>query len=165
MIITSPETIHTSKSEYRYLPGATRTVFIAGGITGAPNWQPELAEAIDSPFWIIFNPRRKQAIEWKASSDAREQIEWEYWNLKTSDIVVFWFPKEAQCVITLFELGKEIGRLENVEPNKKKKIIVGVEPGFWREFDVYTQIGLSKENIPTFSNMQSMIDYINQMKY
>lgn len=108
-------------------------IFMAGGITGCPNWQNEVAT---DPRYagtrvFIINPRRDDFDTSQASSST-DQIAWEYKHLQLSDEVFVWFPKEGACVITLFELGWLVGC--------GKIIRVGVEPGYARELDVYEQL-------------------------
>lgn len=82
---------------------------------------------------ILVSPRRKD-FDCSKSESSKKQIEWEFRHLNMSDYIYFWFPKEGQCAITLFELGWALGA--------NKKIRVGVEAGFHRELDVREQLAL-----------------------
>ena len=35
-----------------------KAIFCAGGITGCPDWQSQIAELLKPSSWIILNPRR-----------------------------------------------------------------------------------------------------------
>ena len=113
-------------------------IFMAGGITGCPNWQSAIwqklmplpnSSRLDSI--ILVNPRRSD-FDCSKSESSVEQIEWEFRHLNMSDYIYFWFPKEGACSITLFELGWALGA--------GKKVRVGVEPGYLRELDVREQL-------------------------
>ncbi len=111
-------------------PLDTTAIFMAGGITGCPDWQREVVSQVQSiPHLILINPRRDN---WDLSKSSEDQIAWEYRHLHMADWVYFWFPKEGQCAITLYELGMALGRHRNIR--------VGVEPGYWRELDVREQV-------------------------
>lgn len=107
------------------------TVFFSGGITGAPDWQNPFAQRLNDLDIILFNPRR-ESIDMYDLEDMEAQIDWEYNNMKLSDIVIFWFPKEAKCMITLLELGRFLERSDS-------NFIIGVEEGYERANDVYFQ--------------------------
>lgn len=80
--------------------GNGRSLFLAGGITGCPDWQSKLIDLLKNEDVVILNPRRKdfpindpKAIE--------KQIVWEYNHLKKANAISFWFPKESICPIAL----------------------------------------------------------------
>ena len=137
-VITCPEVFYRRDGEL--------SIFLAGGITGAPDWQKEVIERFDTQKFFInhphlaqlyrrvalINPRRSDFDCSKASSSI-EQIEWEKRALDMVDMTFFWFPKEAMCHITMFELGVAIGQMRTIR--------VGVEPGYCRELDIKEQAG------------------------
>lgn len=134
--IRCPEVLERIPYQYRsYI-----AIFMAGGITGCPNWQNEIAtdpRYKDSKIFLI-NPRR-DSFDCSKAESSQEQINWEYRHLQLSDKVFVWFPKEGACAITLFELGWLVGT--------NKDIAVGVEPGYARELDVYEQLKLRKPRL------------------
>lgn len=113
------------------------TVFLAGGITGCPDWQAEILEVIRrSPKWqntevTFVNPRRS-TFDVSNPAETVFQIGWEKRHLNICDIIFFWFPEETLCPITLYELGKAVG--------SKRSIIVGCHPGYKRRLDVIAQL-------------------------
>lgn len=109
-------------------------IFMAGGITGCPDWQSEILTKFYESHKqniILINPRRENWGDFGVGS-SKEQIDWEYRHLNMSDWIYFWFPKEGKCAITLFELGVALGENKNVR--------IGVEPGYWRELDIVEQV-------------------------
>ena len=70
--------------------------------------------------------------------------------LREADIILFWFPKETLCPITLFELGCFL--------NTPKTLVIGVEPGYARERDVRIQVGLERPKETVYSHLDTMAD-------
>jgi hypothetical protein len=100
------------------------SIFLAGGITGCPDWQSVLIPLISDLDITIYNPRRTN-FDVKDFSVAEIQIAWEYERLHHVDAVSFWFAKETLQPIVLFELG---GALE-----RPITVFVGVHAGYPRE--------------------------------
>jgi hypothetical protein len=82
-----------------------KSVFLAGTIDmgNSPNWQKEVAEALDSPDLLISNPRRDDEIF--QESDVNFQIKWELNQIKRADAVFMYFAPNSLSPITLLELG------------------------------------------------------------
>lgn len=118
-----------------------RTIFLAGSITGAVDWQKEATETL-SPHFNIFNPRRAN-YNTLISGEERVQILWEHDYLEYASIICFYFSHETLAPITLFELGKCLATL----PYKPyKKIYIAIHPDYKRKNDVIIQTELlSKE--------------------
>lgn len=112
-------------------------VFLAGGITGCPNWQPELHEMVAHvyPEVPIFSPRRAGWVD-LTGDDADYQLEWEKHWLELADIVSFWFPKESDCPITLYELADMTRKFMYED---KPEILLGCDPEYRRKFDITKQ--------------------------
>lgn len=115
-------------------------IFLAGGITGCKDWQQEATRMFDGANYgygfkdlVIINPRRDD-FDTSDPRNSIKQIEWEHKYLMMADEVLFWFPKEGMCMITLFELGKMLG--------SKKRISIGCHPDYIRALDVHHQIRL-----------------------
>jgi len=130
-VIRCPEVVELKSWE--------KPVFLAGGISNCPDWQ---ASAIryakkvathEHSRLVLINPRRKN-FDINDPTMARKQIEWEYSALTKTPTVIFWFPKETLCPITLFELGKMSA--------KNKMLIVGCHKEYARKFDVQVQLEL-----------------------
>lgn len=126
-------------------------VFLAGGITGCPDWQKELTELLKDTNCIVLNPRRKN-FPINDPDAARLQIQWEFDRLREADIVSFWFSSEGVQPIVMYELG--------AWSMSTKPIVVGIEPGFWRGQDVYIQTALARPDVRIVNNLQDLAGQI-----
>jgi hypothetical protein len=129
------------------------SLFLAGGITGCPDWQAEVLENIKELNITVFNPRRKD-FPIHDPSASEEQITWEYYKLRQATFVSFWFPKETLCPIVLFELGAALERTKN--------LFVGVHPEYPRRQDVEIQTKLQRPNllrVYTLKQLSEMIKF------
>jgi hypothetical protein len=120
--------------------GWSPSVFLAGGITGCPDWQAEAKANIIAkcPGLVILNPRRS-SFDVKNENMHDEQIEWEHASLHQAKAILFWFPKETLCPITLYELGT----WSALSKYTGTKIFVGCDLGYTRRKDVETQLRLA----------------------
>jgi hypothetical protein len=108
-------------------------VFLAGGITNCPKWDLEVIEALkDEKDLVLFTPRRSDFDVTNPAME-RDQIAWEFEQIRASDIMFFWFPEETLCPITLFELGKCAAL--------RVPMAVGCHPNYKRRRDVIYQLG------------------------
>jgi hypothetical protein len=131
------------------------SVFLAGTITGAKDWQEKATQIIHAttPEVAVLNPRRK-SFDVKDASAADVQIEWEHRHLKKAEEIIFWFDEEGISAITFFELGRWL-------PTNKVRLI-GCHPKFWRAFDVSKQVSLERPDLSVFDNFDSMMaEYVN----
>lgn len=139
-----------------YVPDFTRmwdppSVFLAGGITGCPDWQREIRPMLKG--FIILNPRRKN-FPMDDPTAARYQIAWEHRHLRKADAIVFWFPRDnaAGCPIALFELGSW--------SVQSAKVAVGIERGYVREDDVRIQMELLTHEVPIVSSLPALAEKV-----
>lgn len=130
------------------LPGSGRVVFLAGGITGCPDWQSEAAAALAGLDVIIANPRRPGAM---AEDDAAGQIAWEFAALQRAEVIVFWFPgSDSVQPVTLYELGFHAAG--------RKRIAVGADPGYRRRLDVVQQLSHARPGLRVRSTLPATLD-------
>ena len=129
------------------------TIFLGGGITDCPEWQTELTQRLVHLPVVLFNPRRGKEIR-PDGEEAKLQIKWEYKYLEKADIIVFWFPAEGKCMITLLELG--------AYSSTKKPLIIGVDNEYVRKLDVYEQVALRR---PELSIVSSLDDIIQEIEF
>lgn len=112
-----------------------RCIFLAGGISNCPNWQKEIADRFAGSKCprntIIYNPRRDD-FDVTNSSMEREQIHWEARALHQCSDIIFWFPKETLCPITLLEFGR-------YALDSHKTVFVGIEKQYSRASDLFIQ--------------------------
>lgn len=128
-----------------------RSIYLAGGITGTPDWQGEIVRLLDGKNLVIFNPRRK-SFPIDDAGAAKEQIKWEYKYLRISDEIVFWFPCESLCPIALYELGAWC--------MTKKPIYLGVHPEYQRRIDIEIQTSLLRADIKIVYSISDLIRLI-----
>ena len=139
MIITSPQ-----NSEY-----TENTIFLAGGISNCWDWQKPVAEFLSEyTNLVIFNPRRNGWNMENSDEESRKQILWEHKFLQQSKTILFWFPEETLCPITLFELGKYLV--------SDKRLIVGTHPNYQRRLDVIVQSQLVRPDIKIYDDVDMM---------
>ena len=146
-LVTAPE---------KYVGRSERRVFLAGGITGAPEWQAEMANMLAETDLVVFNPRR-QGFDVRTKDINLEQIEWEFRHLRMADGILFWFPYPAQCMISLYELGVWSERSKFVD----RKLFIGVDPRYIRREDVEIQMSLSR---PDLKIVYSLVDLASQVR-
>jgi len=140
------------------------TVFLAGGITGCPDWQSQVIDRLSDLDICVFNPRR-QNFDVNDKSVSASQISWEYCALRVATIVSFWFCKETIQPIALYELGAALMRNEY----EGQIVLVGVDPEYVRKFDVIAQTNIVSPTcdsliVPTLDehvdNIRSMIEVL-----
>lgn len=124
------------------------SVFLAGSITGAFNWQAEVAEKIKDLDIVVYNPRRKN---WNDNDKALQevvQIKWEFESLRKSTFISFWFSYETVAPITLFELGTWSA--------SSTPILIGAHPEYVRRRDIEIQMGLLKPDLHIYDNLDDL---------
>lgn len=131
-------------------------LFIAGGITGCPDWQKEIIDKLGDTDLVAFNPRRDNfPIDDPLS--ARTQIEWEANYLRLANMILFWFPKETLCPIVLYELGAW-----SMIPSYNKKLFVGVHPEYQRKQDVEIQTSIARPEIIITYSLEGLIYQVKE---
>lgn len=124
---------------YRPSDGDGPSIFLAGGITGCPDWQARARALLISTPVVVFNPRRAHRI--RPDGDAlAEQVAWEYHYLHHADLTLFWFsacdPRVTVQPITLLELGTAIAEARL----RQRRIVVGADAGYPRRADLEQQL-------------------------
>ncbi|MBC7809361.1 MAG: nucleoside 2-deoxyribosyltransferase domain-containing protein [Akkermansiaceae bacterium] len=128
---------------------ATPSLFLAGGISDCGDWQSEMIALLADSGWSLLNPRR-EVFDVHDATVSEAQIAWEYRYLRQATAVLFWFPPETLCPITLFELG---GALERSAP-----VFVGCHPNFARRDDVRVQVALRRPAVPVVGSLDTLAD-------
>ncbi len=126
--------------------GAAPAVFLAGGITGCPDWQAEAHRLLGDLPIAVLNPRRED-FPIHDPSAGPAQIEWEYRHLRHAHAVLFWFPASGDITqpIALYELG--------AHATAGKPLAVGCDPNYVRRGDVLHQLGLARPDISVRDNL------------
>jgi len=124
-----------------------KSLFIAGWISGCPDWQTEFKSFFKDSALTLLNPRREHYdINNKAAEI--EQITWEHEHLEKADIISFWFWKETICPIVLYELGKYI--------TSNKEIYLWIDPQYQRKSDVEIQMSLIKPDLKVVYSIKNL---------
>jgi len=134
------------KKDYR-----EKSVFLAGGISNCPNWQRTAFINLGMSNFenlVLINPRRK-SFDVSDHTASVKQIEWEYHHLKAADAILFWFPCETLCPITLFEYGKWL--------TKDKPLFVGCDVKYARMQDLIIQTKMEKPSLRVHENLLSLL--------
>lgn len=127
------------------------TLFLAGGISGCPDWQADLLRLLSKEEITVFNPRRENFPIGDPTA-AVEQISWEFRYLRWSHAISFWFPAETLCPIVLYELGAwSMG---------DKPLFVGVHPFYQRRTDVEIQTKLARPNVKVVYDLEILAQQI-----
>lgn len=152
-----------------------KTLFLAGGISNCPDWQKIAIDLFDKKVsdenLCIINPRRANGIDFNNEHDSTNQILWEHNYLNQAKHILFWFPRETVCPITLFELGKYVQKKETGRSRDgcsgpaNLTISIGTHPEYIRKLDVKIQTMLMCDKIKINTDLESLVeDVIKQME-
>ncbi len=129
------------------------SLFVAGAITGAEDWQTGFARDLSATDLTLLNPRREtyNALDPQA---LREQIRWEHDGLRHASAISFWFPAGALCMISLYELGSWAHWRD---PNgRPKPLFVAAQPDYARYEDVVIQLELERPDVQVVSSLDEL---------
>ena len=140
------------ESPHKYVKQPNETsIFLAGGITGCPDWQQEIIHFLQDTDFVVLNPRRKH-FPINDPDAATEQIQWEFQHLQMVDVIIFWFPKESICPIALYELG--------AWTMADKPIFIGLHPDYERRQDIEIQTQLRRQKSRILFSLQELAKQI-----
>lgn len=143
-LITCPQEAGPSLLEYR------KKVFLAGGITGCPDWQAVAIEMLaDQDKLLVMNPRRDD-FDVSDLNMTKHQVDWEFRHINYANCMLFWFPRDTLCPITLFELGKIVGANRN--------LVVGAHPDYKRRIDLIEQLSHTHPHHTLHTTLESTVD-------
>ena len=125
-----------------------KSLFLAGGITNCPNWQLEVVKMLKDSDWTIINPRRAN-FDVGNNQLLEPQIEWEHQRLLQARAILFWFPAQTLCPITLYELG--------AWSMTNKPLFVGTYPEYQRQHDVKIQTRLVRPEITIQDSLEKLV--------
>jgi hypothetical protein len=129
------------------------SVFLAGGITNCKEWQKEVIEELEFDEITIYNPRQEH-FDITDKNVSFNQIVWEFERLEQMDIFSMYFCNDnSDQPICMYELGRNVVRMQNRFPNDwEKRIVISVEDGYKRKQDVIIQMELCASKIFVESN-------------
>jgi hypothetical protein len=131
--------------------GAGPSLFLCGGITACLDWQTVLAGQLADLPLTILNPRRRN-FPMNDPQAAAGQIAWEHRHLRWATAILFWFPSETLCPITLYELG--------AWSMSAKPLFVGTHPGYQRRLDVEIQTRLARPEVRVVSSLAELVGQV-----
>lgn len=119
------------------------SVFLAGGISNCHDWQKDVISELEFDHISIFNPRQAKFDITDKNASLR-QIAWEYERLERMDVFSIYFcAGESDQPICMYELGRNILRMQNRFPSDwQKRIVISIEDGYKRKEDVLIQTRL-----------------------
>ncbi len=130
-----------------YRRGNNVSLFLGGGITSCPQWQPEMVELLKDTNLHLLNPRRAEFDVTNPKIEL-EQITWEFNHMHRASAILFWFPCETLCPITLFEYGKWI--------TQHKPLFIGCHPDYKRKRDLQIQTKLQRKRQKVHESLESL---------
>jgi Nucleoside 2-deoxyribosyltransferase like len=152
-----------------YEPNGETSLFLAGGISGCPDWQSEMvallsdagvlderadvaSDSMGGQPLTLLNPRRRVFLPGNAEAEA--QILWEFRHLRKADALLFWFPCETLCPISLYELG--------AWSMTDRPLFVGTHPDYPRRLDVEIQTRLARPDVPVQQTLPALAQSVLQ---
>ncbi|MCA9073328.1 MAG: nucleoside 2-deoxyribosyltransferase domain-containing protein [Planctomycetaceae bacterium] len=123
------------------------SLFLAGGISGCPDWQAEVARHLEPTSLTVLNPLRKN-FPINDPSAAEEQIRWEFHHLRLATVKLFWFPSETLCPIALYELG--------TWSRGDHPLFVGIHPEYQRRLDIEIQTQLVRPDVQIVYSLEAL---------
>ncbi len=136
-IITCPEEQQTPAN----------TLFLAGGISNCPDWQSEIIKLMREYSITVLNPRR-DSFDISDPTATDFQIAWEHRHLHLAEAISFWFPKETECPITLFELGYWL--------LSAKPLAIGLDPDYPRIQELFAQLLIHRPDLQIATTLKSL---------
>lgn len=126
-------------------------LFLAGGISGCLGWQTEITAMLSQTPYTILNPRRAD-FPMNDPTAAEAQIRWEHDHLRRAATLLFWFPCETLCPITLYELGAW-----SMTP---KPLFIGLHPDYARRQDVEIQTRLIRPDVQIVYSLTALAEQL-----
>jgi len=128
--------------------GQKPSLFLAGGITGCPDWQQQMASKLVDKDIVVFNPRRKN-FPISDPRAAHKQVKWEHDYLRKAGAISFWFSPETLNPIVLYELG--------TWSMTNKPIFVGIHPKYQRKRDVELQMKFVRPAVKIVYSIDALV--------
>lgn len=137
----------------KFEPDGKPSLFLAGGISGCPDWQSDVVSLLRHEPVTILNPRRTD-FPIHDPSAASQQIMWEHQHLRMAEAILFWFPRETLVPIGLYELG--------AWSMTKKPLFIGVHPQYPRRQDVELQTKLARPDVPIVLSLPDLAKEVSK---
>jgi hypothetical protein len=138
--VEAPDTIHAD---------ASGVLFLAGGITGCPDWQARALKMLKNTRYTILNPRR-HFFPTDDHTARLEQVVWEYHGLRRADVILFWFPSETVQPVALYELGAAL--------EAEKPVVVGADAKYVRRLDLELQLRVARPTAGVHDTLEKTVE-------
>lgn len=130
-------------------PGDPLTLYLAGPVAGAPDWQAHAMRVLAGEAAVLLNPRPVTAPVDEPAAHA-EHARWAHHHRRRASVMLFWFP--AICGPDgLVELGAALA----VQPTDR--LAVGVDPECPYRRDVLVQAVLERPDLPVRETLEDTI--------
>ena len=126
------------------------SLFVAGGIGDAVNWQPWTIKRLEDNSLTIINLRRTLFSDTPGLAEL--QTAWDYLHRRRATAKLFWFPPQTLCPIALCELGA--ASTTNVP------LFVGVDPDYKRKLDVVVQLRLARPDVVIINDLDELAQQV-----
>ena len=143
---------------YHPRPGHGPSIFLAGGITGCPDWQRDARSFLAGTGLVVLNPRRSH---YEPTAGAHEeQVSWEVRHLQLADIVMFWFPvcdsdRTVQPIALL-----ELGAISTAAVRGEQHLVVGAATDYPRYRDIELQLRHRNPGLVLHRDLPATIDAV-----
>lgn len=134
-----------------------KTLYLAGGVAGCPDWQAEVIKALEKTSLTIFNPRRQTLLA-NMPELVQSQREWEFGNITATRAVMFWFPKESLCPTTNFELGIIVA--QQLWDFDTAPAYVGIHPEHPRRSDILAQLTMTAPRLVVADSVKGVVQQV-----
>ena len=152
-----------------------KRIFLAGPITGAPDWQSEMVSELvklnqdDLYSTLICNTRRDKYDE---TFNSEYQIHWDQTHIQNCNIILFYIPepvdtklKDRYAKTTMYELAEMLHT--NKYKNPDNKIIIAIHPKYsmykYVEERILRMENIEKKNITFLTGITFSGDCIKQV--
>jgi len=124
--------------------GARESLYLAGGIT---LWRDQIIKKLSQLPIIIYDP----VVE---NYTPATHVKWERAHMLKATAVLFWFPQEAVCPISLYELGAVAAT--------NKPLIVGTHPFYKYKEDVKIQLAYARPDVYVVHMFEDLVKQIKE---
>jgi hypothetical protein len=145
--------------------GSNVRVFLGGSIDmgAARDWQSEVIQRaydFENRDITFYNPRRNGVFSGEQSihNDAfATQVNWEMDRIQKCDIFLMFITAESKAPISLGEFYFALGNFldTDIPVADKTRIVVGVEPGFWRRGNI--EVMCDRFSVPLLDNLDDVV--------
>lgn len=134
-----------------------RSLFLAGSINGAPDWQAKYRAMFEDTDLVLLNPRRglvNMPDAWIGTGEGNRQIDWEHDHLRKASAVSFWFAMEGQGFSSALELGAMLSH------KRLGSVFVGTHPLYWKALTIDYQARKARPELVVVQNLAALANQV-----